>query len=69
MRKFTMTLFGVLCSTVIFTSFLTPTGGQSMKTSEDKDVPRMKLRRKNSEYLQPDATLIDSKSEKRFQYS
>ena len=69
MRKFSMMLLGVLCSTVIFTSFLPPTGSQFMKTSEDKEVPRMKLRRKNSEYLQPGATLIDLKSEKRFQYS
>ena len=60
-RKISMTLLGVMCSTIILSGVVPsiPVAREFMVSSEDKDVPRMKLRRKNGDYLQSDASLID----------
>ncbi len=61
MRKISMTILGVMCSTMILSAVVPsiPVVREFMVSSEDKDVPRMKLRRKNGDYLQSEASLID----------
>ena len=58
-RKISMTLLGVMCSTIILSAIVPsiPVVREFVVSSEDKDVPRMKLRRKNGDYLQSDTSL------------
>ena len=58
-RKISMTLLGVMCSTIVVSAIVPsiPVVREFIVSSEDKDVPRMKLRRKNGDYLQSDTGL------------